>query len=80
MNDIAEEALQAHLQGELVTIEEQLHAAFTVIQQYRREDLDRDIDAFAHAEMTENDPLRSTGVIRDTDPFGVRRAFVHSVE
>jgi U3 small nucleolar ribonucleoprotein component len=80
MNDIAQEALEEYLNAEASTLEEQLSEALDIVRQYTSQDQDRDIAAFAHAEVSEKDPLRSTGVTPDDDPFGVRDAFVRSVE
>ena len=80
MNDLAEEALEEHLSREAIAIEDRLGAALDIVRQYRSEHLKRDIEAFAHAEVTEEDPLQSRGVMPGEDRFGVRKAFVRSVE
>jgi hypothetical protein len=80
MNDIAQEALEEHLRVEAATLADQLEQALEIIQQYADQDSRRDIAAFARAEVTETDPLRSTKITPDDDPFGVRDAFVRSLE
>ena len=62
MNDIAEEALEEHLKREAIAVEDRLSRALDIVRRYRSEDVQRDIAAFAHAEVTEEDPLRSTGI------------------
>ena len=80
MNDIAQEALEQHLKVEASTLDEQLSQALEIVRRYTSQDRERDIAAFARAEVSEEDPLRSTQVTPDDDPFGVRDAFVRSVE
>jgi hypothetical protein len=43
------------------------------------EDARRDAEAFAEAEVTERDPLRSTMRAADEDPFGIAAAFGSSL-
>jgi uncharacterized protein involved in exopolysaccharide biosynthesis len=53
---------------------QQLDGILQRLRSYRREDLDADIAAFAHAEATEEDPLTARRVIPD-DIHGVGAAF-----
>jgi hypothetical protein len=81
MNDIVQEALEAYLRRETASTEERLRAALKIVQEYRsEEDLERYAKAFARAEVTEEDPLRATRVEQPEDGFGIRKAFVRSME
>jgi U3 small nucleolar ribonucleoprotein component len=80
MNEVAQEALEAHLRMEASTLEEQLRQALEIVHRYTSEDQERDIAEVAHAEVSEEDPLQATRVMPDDDPFGVRDAFVRTLE
>jgi|SRR5947209_3067261 len=80
MNDVAQEALEEHLRHEASALEKQLNQALDIVLRYTSQDQEHDIARFAHAEASEEDPLRSTQATPDDDPFGVRDAFVRSVE
>jgi hypothetical protein len=80
MNDIAQEAIEEHLKLEASTLEDRLSKALDIVRRYTNQDRERDIEAFAHAEVSEEDPLRSTRMTPNDDPLGVRDAFVRSVE
>src|SRR5207245_3900165 len=80
MNAIAQEALEEHLKLDASTLEERLSRALDIVHRYTSQDQEHDIAEFARAEVSEEDPLRVTQVTPDDDPFGVRGAFVRSVE
>jgi hypothetical protein len=81
MNDIVQEALEAYLREETASTEERLRAALKIVQEYRAEEqLELYAKAFARAEVTEEDPMRATRVEQPEDRFGIRKAFVRSME
>jgi hypothetical protein len=77
MNTLAEEMISRELQAIGLSIEQDLYGTLDLIQRYRGEDAQAGFEAFAHAEVVEDDPLRShmAGPTRATDSFGVAAAF-----
>ena len=59
MNQLAEEAIRHELEISGAQLEEKLKRTLAVLQSYRPQDLEEDIEAFAKAEVTEEDPLRA---------------------
>jgi hypothetical protein len=80
MNDVVQEALEEHLRDEAAVLEDKLCRALEIIHGYTSADRERDFKAFVRAEVTLEDPVRSTRRATDDDRFGVRDAFVRTVE
>jgi hypothetical protein len=77
MNALAEEMISRELQAIGLSIEQDLYGTLELIQRYRGEDAQAGLDAFARAEVVEEDPMRSRMATQDraTDAFGVAEAF-----
>jgi hypothetical protein len=77
MNALIEEMISRELQAFGLSIEQDLYGTLELIQRYRGEDAQAGLDAFASAEVSEDDPLRSHMSTRSqaTDAFGVAAAF-----
>ena len=79
MSELAEQAIEHELAVVGVELEEKLKAVVELLDVYRRDDLESAVEAFARAEVEEEDPLRSRAVER-VDPVGVGAAFADPVE
>jgi hypothetical protein len=77
MNDLAEQAITHELTVLGADLEERLTRTVELLRDFRATDVERDIERFAVAEVTEEDPLRSTVF---HDPHGVGAAFARPVE
>ena len=76
MNAFVEEAVESHLMVEAPLLKHDLSAAMDAVRTYTESDVDRAIEAFAAAEVEEDDLLRVEGVLTSgEDHFGVRAAF-----
>jgi hypothetical protein len=77
MNALAEEMLSRELQAIGLSIEQDLYGTLEQLQRYRGEGVQADLDAFARAEVVEEDPMRSRMATQAqaTDAFGVAEAF-----
>jgi hypothetical protein len=77
MNSLAEELISRELQAIGLSIEQDLYGTLEMIERYRDEDARADLDAFARAEVVEEDPMRSRVATQTlaTDAFGVAEAF-----
>jgi len=79
MNELAERAIEHELAVVGAELEEKLKAVVELLGTYRHDDLEPAVDAFARAEIEEDDPLRSR-VAERVDPVGVGAAFADPVE
>lgn len=80
MNELAERAIEHELAVIGSRLEEKLRRTVELLGSYRGEGRERDAEAFARAEVTEEDPLRSRAVSSQSDPLNVGAAFADSVE
>jgi len=80
MNDLAERAIEHELAVIGSELEERLRATVELLRDYRGGGLSADVEAFARAEVAEEDPLRSRAAGGRTDPLGVGAAFADSLE
>jgi signal transduction histidine kinase len=79
MNELAEQAIAHELAQIGADLEDRLRRTADLLGKYRGGDTEREIDEFARAEVTEDDPLRS----RKTpvqDPLGVSAVFARPLE
>lgn len=79
MNELVEQAIAHELAQLGVDLEARLRRTADLLGKYRAVDVDREIDEFARAEVSEDDPLRSLRTPAD-DPLGVSAAFARPVE
>lgn len=77
MGELAERAIEHELAIVGTELEEKLRATVELLRGYRR-DLEAEVEAFARAEVEEEDPLRSRAVQR-VDALGVGAAFADPV-
>lgn len=77
MNALVEEMISRELQAFGLSIEQDLYGTLELIQRHRGEDTQAALDAFARAEVSEDDPMRSHMATRSQagDAFGVVEAF-----
>jgi hypothetical protein len=77
MNALAEEIIARELQAIGLSIEQDLYGTLELIRRYRGGDVSGGLDAFADAEVTVEDPLRSRMVTQaqTAEDFGVLEAF-----
>jgi hypothetical protein len=81
-NQLAEEMLERELRAASLLQEHDLSGTLERLHNYRTaERLEEDIEAIAHAEAYEHDPLRSRHVetpSTTTDPYGIEALFAAS--
>jgi hypothetical protein len=77
MNALAEEVLTRELSAMGLVIERDLYGTLELLRNYRGEDIEAGLEAFARAEVTEEDPMRSrmAAVPQTVDALGVSEAF-----
>jgi hypothetical protein len=80
MSELAERAIERELARVGVQLEDKLRRTVELLGSYREQHLLDDIEAFARAEIEEDDPLRSRAVQPLRDPLGVRDTFAHPME
>ncbi len=78
MNELAEAAIEHELAYVGADLEQKLTRAAELLRSYR-DDSERDIEAFARAEVTVGDPLRSRQATLE-DTYGVGALFARSLE
>ncbi len=78
MNDLAESAIEHELALLGADLEQKLTRAAELLGSYR-DDIERDVTAFARAEVEVEDPLRSHHAALE-DAYGVGALFAGSVE
>jgi hypothetical protein len=74
MNELAERAIVHELEVLGTGLEDRLHRTADLLRSYRGEDVERDVEEFARAEVEVEDPLRSRAATIG-DPHGVGAAF-----
>ena len=74
MNELAEEAIAHELAILGADLEQKLTRTARLLRSYRGEGLDDDIEAFAQAEVTVDDPLRSR-LSEEADAYGIGALF-----
>jgi hypothetical protein len=77
-NQLAEEMLERELQAAALLLEQDLTGTLALLRNYRRDEhLEGAIEAFAHAEAYEDDPIKTHIVqtSRVQDAYGVAEAF-----
>ncbi len=79
MTELAELAIEHELALLGADLEQKLTRAAELLRSWRGEDVERDIAAFARAEVTAEDPLRSHQAALE-DAYGVGALFACSVE
>lgn len=79
MNELAEQAIARELARMGADLEERLRRTADRLGRYRAGEIERDIDDFVHAEVTESDPLRSRRMPVE-DSLGVSALFARPVE
>lgn len=79
MNELAERAIEHELAAIGSELEEKLRRTVELLGTYRG-DMESDAEAFARAEVAEDDPLRSRAAAGRTDPLGVGAAFADPLE
>lgn len=80
-NQLAEEMLERELRAASLLLEQDLVGTLELLRNYRTaERLRPDIEAIAHAEAYERDPLRSrrVGNVAATDAYGIAEMFAGS--
>jgi hypothetical protein len=80
-NQLAEEMLERELGAASLLLEQDLTGTLELLRSYRTTDrLQADIEAVAHAEAYEQDPLRSrrTATAGTTDAYGIGAMFAAS--
>jgi hypothetical protein len=77
MNALAEEVLSRELSAMGLVIERDLYGTLELLRNYRGDDIEAGLAAFARAEVTEDDPMRSQMVAmpQTVDALGVTEAF-----
>lgn len=80
MNELAERAIEHELAVVGAEIEEKLRRTVRLLGSYRGRGREADVEAFARAEVEEDDPLRSRAAKPLDDPVGVGAVFADSVE
>jgi hypothetical protein len=80
MNELAERAIEHELAVIGEELEDKLRRTIGLLASYREYPSPADIEAFAHAEVREEDPLRSRAATRRPDPLGVGAAFADRLE
>lgn len=80
MNALVQEAVEELLNREATVVETRLNAALDVVRRYQSSELEKYAAAFARAEVTEEDPVRTTSTSSQEDYLGVRKAFTRPVE
>jgi len=79
MSELAERAIEHELAVVGTELEERLQTVVELLGLYRGGDTEPAVDAFARAEVEDDDPLRSRAAAR-VDPVGVGAAFADPVE
>ena len=79
MNELAESAIEHELALIGVDLEQKLTQAAELLRSWRDGDVERSVEAFARAEVTVDDPLRSHAAALE-DAYGVGALFARSVE
>lgn len=77
-NQLAEEMLERELQAAALVLEQDLTGTLALLRNYRRDEhLEGAIEAFAHAEAYEDDPIKTQMVqtSRADDVYGIAEAF-----
>jgi len=80
MSELAERAIEHELAVVGTELEEKLKTVVELLGPYRRGDLEPAVEAFARAEVDEEDPLRSRAAPERVDRLGVGAAFADPVE
>ncbi len=79
MNELAETAIEHELALRGADLERKLTRVAELLRAYRDQDVEKDVAAFAHAEVTVDDPLKSRPAALE-DAYGVGALFAHSLE
>ncbi len=79
MNDLAESAIEHELALVGADLEQKLTRSAELLRSYRDDEVERDVAAFARAEVTVDDPLRSRQAALE-DAYGVAALLAGSVE
>ncbi len=79
MNELAEAAIEHELAFIGADLEGKLTRAAELLRSYRGAGVEEDIAAFAHAEVTVDDPLKSRQATLE-DAYGVGALFARSLE
>ena len=80
MNEIAERAIEHELDVIGTDLEQKLRRTVELLRSHRGESLEADIEAFARAEVEEEDPLRSRTVQEKSDRLEIGALFADPVE
>jgi|SRR5436305_11287710 len=78
VDELAEAAIQQELAALAVNLEPNLQRLVELLGSFE-EDPERDVEAFAHSEVTFEDPLRARRV-RAEDAYGIGAAFARRLE
>ena len=79
MNELAERAIEHELAVVGSELEEKLRETVELLGRFRERDFEADAEAFARAEVEEDDPLRSRAARRLRFALGVGAAFADPV-
>jgi hypothetical protein len=79
MNELAETAIEHELAFLGTDLEQKLTRTAEYLRAYRGTGVDKDIEAFAHAEVTVDDPLQSRQATLE-DTCGIGALFARSLE
>ena len=79
MNELAETAIEHELAVIGADLEQKLTRVAELLRSYRDTDVEDDIEAFARAEVTIDDPLQSRQATLE-DAYGVGALFARSLE
>jgi hypothetical protein len=77
-NQLAEEMLERELQAAALLLEEDLTGTLALLRNYRREEhLEGAVDAVAHAEAYDDDPIKTrvATTVRSADAYGISASF-----
>jgi hypothetical protein len=79
MNELAEQAIRHELELIATGLEKKLQRAVELLKAYRGDGIDADVESFARAEVTNDDPMHARHVAAE-DAYGIGAMFVRSVE
>ncbi len=79
MNELAEAAIERELLFLGADLEKKLKRTADLLRSYRDDEVESDIQAFAKAEITEDDPLQSRQATLE-DCYGIGAFFARSLE
>ena len=81
MSNLAEHLIAQQLRVVAMTIEDQLSETLSALRSYTGQDMDKDLVAFARAEVEHEDPIQTRlAPLEPVDAYGVSSLFARGVE